>query len=275
MTALLLLMPRDDVKQRLVDRINKGQELLHESIQGEEDLKRLWDDRYRWHNYNIELLDRIFNGGGPAGDYSYQGPSIGGALNFDKQVQAFRREVENRINRLRAILEQLDLYREDPSVGAAALIASAPVPAPPKAKGTDVFIVHGHAQREYEVAHVIGEFGAKPVILKEEINKGSPTLIEKLERVAGGCGYAIVLVTPDDLGRSAKEADLKPRARQNVVLELGFFIAKLGRDRVTILHDPTVEIPSDFGGVTYYPLDENGGWRARLGEELRAAGVIN
>ncbi len=64
----------------------------------------------------------------------------------------------------------------------------------------------------------------------------------------------------------------KPRARQNVVLELGYFIGRLGRERVCALKRGEVEIPSDFGGVVYAPFDEGGGWRQTLANELQAAG---
>jgi predicted nucleotide-binding protein len=178
------------------------------------------------------------------------------------------------INRLRSILERIEIYEEAPSV----------TPSPPQAAAvdptmadrTDVFIVHGHAAREHEVGLVVAELGLKPVILKNELHRGSTTLIEKLERESKRCGFAIVVITADDEGRKAGTADeLKPRARQNVVLELGYFAALLGRENVTILHDPAVEVPSDFSGVGYYPLDEGGAWKGRIEGELRLAGLIS
>jgi predicted nucleotide-binding protein len=147
---------------------------------------------------------------------------------------------------------------------------------PAEATRTDVFIVHGHGNREHEVALVVKDLGLAHVILKDEIHRGATTLIEKLEREASRCGFAIVIITGDDLGKKAgTEDELKPRARQNVVLELGYFVALLGRDKVTILHDPTVEVPSDFAGVGYYPLDIEGAWKARVTAELRQAGMIS
>jgi predicted nucleotide-binding protein len=137
--------------------------------------------------------------------------------------------------------------------------------------GDAVFIVHGRAGREYEVAHVVHGLDIATVILAEEINQGSPTLIEKLEREAENCGYAVVLFTPDDMGRLVSEQTEKPRARQNVVFELGYFVAKYGRGCVLLLHDPTVEVPSDFGGIVYQALDNGGAWKRRLERELRAA----
>lgn len=66
---------------------------------------------------------------------------------------------------------------------------------------------------------------------------------------------------------------MRPRARQNVVLELGFFAGHLGRSRITVLYEPGVELPSDWLGVLYVPIDDGGGWRYRLLTELRSAGL--
>lgn len=94
-----------------------------------------------------------------------------------------------------------------------------------------VFIVHGHdAEARETVARFLGNIGFEPIILHEQASRGR-TVIEKGE-AHSDVGFAVVLLTPDDMGRSVTETDLEPRARQNVLLELGYFIAKLGRDRV-------------------------------------------
>ena len=110
------------------------------------------------------------------------------------------------------------------------------------------------------------------VILHEQPNQGS-TIIENFERHSD-VGFAVVLLTPDDAGASVRHAaETKKRARQNVILELGYFIAKLGRDRVCPIYVEGVEIPSDILGVLWVLYDENGDWRARLAEEINAAGI--
>jgi predicted nucleotide-binding protein len=65
----------------------------------------------------------------------------------------------------------------------------------------------------------------------------------------------------------------KLRARQNVILELGFFLGKLGRKRVCALYQHNVEIPSDYAGVLFVPIDSGGAWRLPLARELKAAGL--
>jgi predicted nucleotide-binding protein len=135
----------------------------------------------------------------------------------------------------------------------------------------EIFIVHGHSRRD-EVAHFLQNATRfRPVVLAEKPGKGR-TIIEKFEQESRGSGFAVVLLTADDLGRSklAAESELASRARQNVVLELGYFIGKLGRDRVVALYEEGVELPSDYNGVEFIPFIE--GWQLKLIRELRAAG---
>jgi predicted nucleotide-binding protein len=133
-----------------------------------------------------------------------------------------------------------------------------------------VFVVHGHDEGAREaIARFLERIGFEAIILHEQANQGR-TVIEKVE-VHGDVGFAVVLFTPDDEG-AKKGEPLKSRARQNVVLELGYFIGRLGRERVCALKRGEVEIPSDFGGVVYAAFDDGGGWRQTLANELQAAG---
>ena len=97
-------------------------------------------------------------------------------------------------------------------------------------------------------------------------------VIEKFEDFAH-VGFAVVLLTPDDIGRLQDDAgDFRPRARQNVIFEFGYFIGKLGRERVCALVKGNVERPSDYDGVVYVPLDDLGGWEMKLVRELTSVG---
>ncbi|SEM39934.1 Predicted nucleotide-binding protein containing TIR-like domain-containing protein [Sphingomonas gellani] len=134
-----------------------------------------------------------------------------------------------------------------------------------------VFIVHGRDEAPREtVARFITNIGLEPVILHEQANRGM-TITEKLI-ANGNVGFAVVLLTPDDVGREKSETVDNPRARQNVILELGYFVGALGRERVCALVRGSLEIPSDYMGVAYTKFDEGGGWRQELARELQAAG---
>lgn len=146
-------------------------------------------------------------------------------------------------------------------------------PAVPAELSKKVFVVHGHdGEPKQAVARFLESLGFEPVILHEQPN-GGRTIIEKFEKNAD-VGFAVVLLTPDDAGgkQGLVASMLKPRARQNVVFELGYFIGKLGRSRVCALKLGDVEVPSDFSGVIYVPYDVNGAWKQALGQELQEAG---
>jgi len=137
-----------------------------------------------------------------------------------------------------------------------------------------IFIVHGHEHGTMEtVARFVEHLGPMAIVLHERPNEGR-TIIEKFE-VHSGAQYAVVLLTGDDRG-GAKDCPFQsqsPRARQNVIMELGYFLAKLGRNRVCVLRQNGVEIPSDISGVLYIELDAESSWKWKLAKELKTAGL--
>lgn len=135
----------------------------------------------------------------------------------------------------------------------------------------EVFVVHGHDDVRHAVSELIAGAGLQPVMLDGRPNRGR-TIIEKLEDHAN-TSFAVVLLTPDDEGRKRASRKLRPRARQNVILELGYFLARLGRQRVCALYVAGVELPSDFHGVLYVEIDNGGTWRRLLLNEFAAAGL--
>jgi predicted nucleotide-binding protein len=137
-----------------------------------------------------------------------------------------------------------------------------------------IFIVHGHdGEKKHELARFLRALtGHEPVILHEQPNKGA-VLMEKLEASAASTGYAVALLTADDLGKAKTEDDLKPRGRQNVVFEMGFFMGALGRKNVAVLYDDGIEEPGDMKGFVYTALDAAGGWKSKIAREIQAAGI--
>ena len=134
-----------------------------------------------------------------------------------------------------------------------------------------VFVVHGRDEGAKDsVASFLKDLNLVPIILSELPGKGQ-TIIEKFEGNAD-VGFTVALLTPDDAGGLSGEAEQSSRARQNVIFELGFFIGKLGRGRVCALTKGDLEIPSDYAGVEYIPLDDHGAWKMKLFKELRTAG---
>lgn len=134
-----------------------------------------------------------------------------------------------------------------------------------------VFIVHGHDDAAlHGLARFLEKLGLEAIVLKEQPNQGR-TIIEKFEAFAAEVGFAVVLLTPDDVGAAISTKDQSSRARQNVIFELGYFAGKLGRGRVCLLQKGQIEIPSDLFGVIYTELDIGEGWKAKLAAEMKAA----
>jgi len=150
----------------------------------------------------------------------------------------------------------------------------------------NVFIVHGRDDKpKLELARMLEKLGFNIIILSEQPDKGR-TIIEKLEQETMDVGYAFVILTPDDVGmerelfeRMKAEPEkyrgvgLCYRARQNVILELGYFVGKFGRNRVCCLYKGDVELPSDIHGVLFKKFDKSVEecYKGVLGE-LKAAG---
>lgn len=136
-------------------------------------------------------------------------------------------------------------------------------------QNNSIFIVHGHNNEMKEsVARFIEKLGLDPIILHEKPNKGM-TIIEKIESFSAHS--AIILLSPDDIGNAKdKSENLLGRARQNVILELGYFMGKLGRNKVCAILKDEVEKPSDFDGILYIPYNHS--WKVDLAKELRCMG---
>ena len=131
-----------------------------------------------------------------------------------------------------------------------------------------VFVVHGHDEALKEkVARLLEKQGLEAIILSEQANKGK-TIIEKFEENSV-VGAAICLFTGDDIGKEKSEAVEKQRARQNVVYEAGYFMGKLGRERVIMLVDEGIELPSDLQGVVYTDSES---WKTEVLQELQSIG---
>jgi predicted nucleotide-binding protein len=136
------------------------------------------------------------------------------------------------------------------------------MPAPHIDSDSQIFVVHGrdHDSRD-QLELALRRLGLEPFILQVTGGDGD-TLIEALEKMIGKSArsaFGIVLVTPDDLGylKGEKPEDAKPRARQNVIMEMGMLLASLTRKRCAILQRGYVEMPSNMGGVITIPFNDH------------------
>lgn len=250
--------------KRLIEtRIRKGQLLLLQS-------QPLTSDEYeKWELITENYLIKAFGKNSPN---VKKVMDVGALLIATVQSEAWweERRTKNLTSQI-ALLEGLaELLGTELNLCKEASNTSTEAPRP---KGHRIFLVHGHDESAlHKVEQFLGCLGQDVVILRKQANEGR-TIIEKFEDYAD-VGFAVVLLTADDRGGSvsASHSDLQSRARQNVILELGYFLGRLGRSRVCALHVDGVEIPSDYSGVLYVKLDDHGGWKLELAKELRAAG---
>lgn len=233
---------------------------------------RTWiEDQERWNALTHEALAACYEGDErPEEFYSAAtGGSIVIGYADDPAVQSMQRhkELAAAINTLRSLRERLE-YAEEPATPESVTPAT-------RTLGRGIFLVHGHNEEiKQTVARFLDQVTTAGALILEEQADAGRTIIEKFEDHAADAGYAVVLLTADDEGRKRGVEDkLSPRARQNVVLELGFFIGALGRARVVLLYEEGVELPSDIAGVLYLPLDVSGAWKTKLGREMLAAAV--
>jgi predicted nucleotide-binding protein len=147
----------------------------------------------------------------------------------------------NQVARLESIIHRLELIDEGTVEVASPLDKS------------KVFVVHGHDDGAREgVARFLEKLDLTAIILKEQPNRGRTT-IEKFVDCAREVGFAVVLFTPDDLGKAVDDDEERARARQNVIFELGYFVGALGRGKACLLRKGDVQIPSDLYGVVTPP----------------------
>lgn len=260
---------RAEAQTRIREQIEKGRQFLQLQITNDEQLSEATAQRSKWTDYYRDLMRRIVDTEDLARSLTPGVVLLGGRLSLQGRIQLFYSDTQDRLNRLESVLGRLDLIPESSEIAGPSR-SSASVSRQPSRK---VFIVHGHDEEaKHAVARLIEKLGLEAVILHEQPNEGR-TIIEKFEDYSD-VGFAVVLLTPDDVGASISHRDnLNERARQNVILELGFFIGKLGRSRVCALHKGNLELPADYSGVLWLQMDPVGGWHLQLAKEMKGAGL--
>lgn len=261
--------PRARVEELINARISLGRDLLSRSITSDSELRQAVREFNKWDDYNRDLLRQVFTTDEMARRYvAYR---AGFALDISSaplsaKVQSLQEVVQEKLDNFATILGRFDLIEEMQAMTAKAKSVSTPNP--------QVFIVHGHDKiPKLETTRLVENQGLEAIILAEQPNSGR-TLIEKFEQSTASVIFAIVLLTPDDIGvlRTAPDEE-QERARENVIFELGYFVAKLGRGKVCLVKKGNVNIFSDLAGVAYVDLDKNGAWKANVLREMKAAGI--
>ena len=283
-----LRVSKEEARQKIQAQIEKGQQLLCRQIRSDDELDKVGIEANNWSKYNTDLLIMLFDTPVPGDEYTnfnYSRLTYDEADNIfienphvsdihEYRMHEYQATMEDSISSLKGIRDRLELY-DEPSETPQRTSGNEEISDTPQSTfGNDVFIVHGHDEAaKHAITEFVRKLGLNPIILDEQANRGQ-TIIEKFEENTGEVGFAIVLLTPDDVGAPKdKQDEFKPRARQNVVLELGYFMAKLGRERVCPLLKDEVEKPSDIDGLVYVPMNSSDGWQLKLAREMNQAGL--
>ena len=274
MSQVHLVRDANSLKEQISASLARAEELQALAQASSTDKENLVESFLSWHGRNKLLLRSSFTTSGimtatPLTEYeNFAGLKVAMIeLVPDASVDDVLADLKTRCGRLRRLIENLDLYDTSPAQGPTDASAST---------NPKVFLVHGHDVAAIGQVELVlrRACDVEVVILADQASRGQ-TVIEKLEQHLGDqSSFAVVLMTGDDLGHSASAETEQLRARQNVIFELGYALAALGRSRVVALYQEGVEIPSDFAGVTYIAFGNELSWQQSLVRELRAAGMI-
>lgn len=291
----VLVMPKQQVINLIRQQIEKSKELLSIEVPYKNVIKgydmfgggghsakeydkiakdNFFNEFHKWDNRNVEILTRAFEHPNNTDCYGYQQT---GRIYFITDVVIEQKQTITKLaSYLEGFIDRMDLIPCKDEVQASVIGVQNDV-------STDkVFIVHGHGELvKVTTARTLEQFGLTPIILHEQEDYGN-TIIEKFENNATDVGFAVVLLTADDLGISKKDIEKSQkenkeytplsRARQNVVFEMGYFMGKLDRAHVFLLLEDGVEKPGDLDGIIYTPIDSEGMWRVKLAKRLKSVG---
>lgn len=221
-----------------------------------------------WDDYNTEIYQSSFTFANNTYWHQYEQQSWNHFYSHDI-VADYKKQIERQITQMKSDIKKVDLIECETAVYD---VSNNTMNVENKFNDKkQVFVVYGHDQElKLSVeAFLKDELGLDVVALDEKPNLGK-TIIEKFEHFSKDAGFAVILMSPDD--EMNVDGKIYKQARQNVVLESGYFMAKLGRERVCVVLRGDVEKPSDISGILHLPYEGN--WKYELIKELKAIGVL-
>ncbi|ADP78102.1 TIR domain-containing protein [Pseudofrankia inefficax] len=279
--AIELKISRDRLDEQLQISIAKGYD-IGKLPQGSAAERQLLLQSFRsWDEFNGRLLEQAFvpvswRERSPRSQYADLGDITFLSVNVlgPDQAPTLIDLISEKVRKLESLRASLDLFDEGVGVVAASAVGGPSVSAPAAVVPRAIFLVHGRDNAaRLQVQRVLEKATPLEVIVLADQPNSGQTIIEKLEGHFENSAFAVILMTADDEGRLKGSADLQSRARQNVILELGYAAAKLGRRNVAILFEDGVEMPSDFHGVGRTLFDSGNGWILEILAEMKVAGI--
>ncbi|MGH9822011.1 MAG: TIR domain-containing protein [Blastocatellia bacterium] len=251
-------MTRAEAKAQLENQISKGRELAQVTINTEASLSQAQADYYTWSEYNEEMLRSLFDSDDVRDNYVGIVFAMGSPASIRERAQEHVTHVESKIRKLESIKDRLPLWEE-----AATVKADAVIPRSTTAAAKRVFISHGRSEDWRQVqAYLEKDLNFQTLELAQAPNLGR-TVLQKLWEESGKCSLAVIIMTGDDT--SVEDV---PRARENVIHEIGFFQGRFGLAGVCLLHEEGTNIPSNIHGLVYIAYAKSN-IRATFGELYR------
>jgi predicted nucleotide-binding protein len=263
----LPFIPPEEAKRCLEVMRKKGQLLLARRPLVESAVQT-------WANTTVEYIKQTFRSDSGHLTTFCGAPRIrlSDAAYVGQYEQEDRQELERRLQVLDSLIDQIETELEFPK---STVIDTGSRERVFEFEKHKIFLVHGRDNPAlHEVVRFLKKLRQDVIVPREQPNQ-SRTVIEKFEDYAD-VGFAVVLLTPDDAGAGGvvlSRHELRPRARQNVIFELGYLIGRLGPNNVCALYVEGVEKPSDYDGVLYIKFDAGGTWYLELAKKLKAAGL--
>jgi predicted nucleotide-binding protein len=299
-----LIIPRSDAENKIYGRIALGKKLLGLSIRDEKDLEAAKAQRKKWNDGNETLLRGVFDSEGVFIDYyrSSLPDTLLMKTSWRQRISSFYESISNKITTLESIVERLELIPEKvivsetepsdavdvfhdrdgktvepiverPELIPEEVIISKDQESHKPVKSDTVFIIHGHDEdAKISVAEFVEKLGLEAAIFHEQLDAGQ-TITEQFERNTAISGYAVVILTQDDISALDDPNDANSRTRQNVMFELGYFCGVFGRARVSVLLREVSEVPIDFFDIASIPMDSDGAWQFSLAKNMKSAGL--
>lgn len=269
-----LIIPKEEFKSQLIEQISQGKQFGVKNITTEEQLLDIEKRFDLWNSYNFELLKSSFNN--PINEYRNSYNSSGQMIGVSDvmrgvntrhpqyRLKTLTERVDSKITELESLLAKVNLMHSEVETSRTSITIQEEA----IASNDTVFIIHGHDDAMKKAVQLfLTRANLKDIVLHEQPDKNR-TVIEKLIEEGNSAAYVIALLSPDDT-----QEDGTVRARQNVVLEIGYFIGRLGREKVRLLRKGEVVIPSDLQGILFENYDNEGAWRIKLLKEMQAAGL--
>lgn len=268
-----LLISHEKFVSKISEQISMGDK-IYKQLQTERQLTQFEKEFRIWDDYNNELLRSVFNNAENEyhNSYTNSGSMVGvhevllGAniYNHEYKFKTSIQRIEAKLQELESLMKKAELI----PIGEAEMPSRTVKSFSNSIQKPTVFIIHGHDEEmKRSVQLFLNRGEIQDVVLHEQPDKNR-TVIEKLIDEGSAADYVIALLSPDDV-----QEDGSMRARQNVILEIGYFIGKLGRERVRLLRREGTVIPSDLHGILYENYDKDGAWRIKILKEIQASGI--